>query len=188
MPWTAFHRRGEVLRSVVETVDARRDGRLPMALPGGAETFRDELDLLAALHLRWHTRLSGNLELALMDQPVDLPAAVVAAWRRTAEELAGLRLVMDRYAAHPVDADMAAALTRAREKEWTALALAAGLASDEGPHAAAAGRGLEDRARTPEAAGEPHSPVTEPASPAARTADEPDSPSLVDRIKAVLAA
>lgn len=188
MPWTAFHRRGAVLRSVVETLDARRDGKLPMALPGVAETFRDELDLLAALHLKWHARLSGNVELALTDQPVDLPAAVVDAWRRTAAELAGVRLVMDRYVAHPVDSDMAAALTRAREKEWTGLAMAAGLASAGGPRAALAGRRLEDRARTPEAAGAPKDPVTAPAPRAAHTADEPDTPSLVDRIKAVLAA
>ena len=41
MTWTAFHRRGEVLRTVVETADQRVDGELPLDVPGVAETFAD---------------------------------------------------------------------------------------------------------------------------------------------------
>ena len=33
-----------------------------MDVPGVAERFRDELDLLGALHLKWHTRLAGHIE------------------------------------------------------------------------------------------------------------------------------
>lgn len=176
MTWTAFHRRGEVLREVVETIDARRDGRLPLDVPGVAETFRDELDLLAALHLKWHARLSGNIERALMDQPMDLEAAVIGAWRRAAGELPGLRLVMDHYRGRPTDREMAAALARAREKEWSGLAVAAGIASDGGARAARVGRRVEEAARA-------GIDTTLPP-----TVDEPDSPSLVERIKAVLAA
>ena len=37
--WDSFHRRGEVLRAVVEEANVRRDGVIPMELPGVAETF-----------------------------------------------------------------------------------------------------------------------------------------------------
>ena len=62
MTWTAFHRRGEVLRNVVETADQRLDGELPLYVDGVAETFADANDLLGALQLRWHTRLAGRIE------------------------------------------------------------------------------------------------------------------------------
>jgi adenine-specific DNA glycosylase len=55
-----------------------------MELPGVAETFGDELTLLGALQLRWHTRLAGDIERELMGQPMDLEAAVTAAWRKSA--------------------------------------------------------------------------------------------------------
>src|SRR3954466_11271725 len=118
MTWNTFHHRGAILQNVVETADARRDGVLPMPLPGLAETFRDELDLLAALQLKWHARLSGNIERALMGQPLDLEEAVASAWRVTSEQLPGVRMILDRYAETPTDPEMEAALTRANEKEW----------------------------------------------------------------------
>lgn len=46
----------------VTTLDARRDGLLPMDVIGVAEAFGDELTLLGALQLRWHTRLAGRIE------------------------------------------------------------------------------------------------------------------------------
>ena len=48
----------EILRDVIATADRRRDGRLPLDVAGVAETFGDELTLLGALQLRWHTRLA----------------------------------------------------------------------------------------------------------------------------------
>lgn len=67
--------------------DRRRDGVLPMQMPGVAETFGDELELVAALQLRWHTRLAGTIERELMEEPMDLEAAVVsAAYRPTPAE------------------------------------------------------------------------------------------------------
>lgn len=39
MTWNHVHRRGETLRDVVETLDVRRDGVLPVDLPGVAENF-----------------------------------------------------------------------------------------------------------------------------------------------------
>ena len=34
MTWEAFHHRGEVLHTVIAEADIRRDGTLPMELPG----------------------------------------------------------------------------------------------------------------------------------------------------------
>ena len=77
MTWNAFHHRGDVLRDVVAEAEARRDGVLPMELPGVTETFGDAHHLVAALQLRWHTRLAGSIERALLDQPDDPESAVV---------------------------------------------------------------------------------------------------------------
>jgi hypothetical protein len=148
MTWNTFHHRGAILQTVVETADRRRDGVLPMQLPGVTETFRDELDVLAALQLKWHARLSGNVERALMNEPLDLEDAIASAWRLTSEQLPGVRQILDRYAEQPSGPEMAAALNRANEKEWIRLAAAAGLASDESAAAARAGRQMELRART----------------------------------------
>lgn len=183
MTWTAFHHRGEILQTVIETADLRRDGMLPTDVPGVAEKFRDDLDLIAALHLKWHTRLSGNIERELMSQPLDLEAAVAAAWARTGAEMPGARLIIDRYTAAPSDSEMARALTKAQTKEWLKLAAAAGLANDESGAAARAGEQVEARARAAAPA-----PETAVAEPAASSADDVVTPSLVDRIKAVLAA
>ena len=76
MTWKAFHNRGETLRSVIATAAIRRDGVLPMDIEGVAETFADELDLIGALQLKWHTRLAGQVERIMGGQPLDLDAAV----------------------------------------------------------------------------------------------------------------
>jgi hypothetical protein len=195
MTWHAFHHRGETLRTVVATADRDRDGTLPMHLPGVAENFAGELDLLAALLLKWHARLSGNIERALARQPLDLEDAVARAWRRTADELPGIRAIMDRARTAPTDEAMAAAVTRATEREWVRLAAAAGLANDESEAAARAGRRIEDRARalaaeTPEDAADVSDGAlvtdADVADEVATTAAAGSS--FVERIKAVLAA
>ena len=109
--------------------------------------FTDELDLVGALLLKWHARLSGNIERALMREPMDLEAAVATAWRTTAEQMPGVRLVVDRCTESPETAEMATAMERAREREWVRLALAAGLANDQSPAAVEAGRHVEALAR-----------------------------------------
>ena len=147
MTWSTFHRRGEVLRDVIAAADARRDGRLPTDVPGVRETFGDELELLGALALRWHTRLAGRLERTLQRQPDDLDAAVVEAWHATADELPGVRLVLDRHRAEPADARTAAALAAAAAKERLLLAAMAGRAGATTRATLAAGRALEERAR-----------------------------------------
>ena len=182
MTWKAYHNRGETLRAVINTSSVRRDGVLPMDVAGVAETFRDELDLLAALTLKWHTRLSGNIEQMLAHQPVDLDEAVTVAWSNTAHELAGVRMIMDNHRANPLDDAMARAMATAADKEHYLLAVMAGRSSLLSEEAALRiGAELEERARllhrgipviTPDAAYE-----------------EPEvRGSLLERLRAVLAA
>lgn len=147
MTWDAFHRRGEVLRSVIDEADTRRDGTLPMELAGVAETFGDELTLIGALQLRWHTRLAGMIERALMDRPRNLETAVLSAWRSTAAELAGIRAILDSYNETPTSEAMARALTTAHRKDWVLMAAMAGTASAQDRRATAVGCDLERRAR-----------------------------------------
>jgi hypothetical protein len=199
MTWNAYHRRGETLRDVISQLDERRDGVLPWQAPGVAENFTDDLDLVGALLLKWHARLSGNLERAYALEPVDLPAAVVLAWRTTAEQMPGVRLVVDR-ASHG-DPELARMVAKARHLEHGRLAVAAGLASGPGPDAAAIGRELEDRARADlaslersevEREADPENAIArreqELVAPSRDESREEASPSFVDRIKAALAA
>lgn len=147
MTWDAFHRRGEVLRDVLDHVETHRDGRLPMELAGVAETFGDELTLLGALQLRWHTRLAGSIERELMGRPSELEAAVLSAWRNTAADLPGVRALLDAYTEQPRSEEMARMLDKAHRKDWTLMAAMAGKASPADERAARVGRALEQKAR-----------------------------------------
>jgi hypothetical protein len=147
MTWTAFHRRGEVLRTVVETADQRVDGELPLYVPGVAETFADPTDLLGALQLRWHTRLAGRIERELMSQPMDLERAVVTAWHRTADEMPGVRAVLDHHLDHPLDDNMARVARTAAAKEHVLLAVMAGLGGPDDPASITVGERIEAHAR-----------------------------------------
>jgi hypothetical protein len=177
--WTAFHRRGDVLSAVIACADTRQDGILPMDVPGVEETFGDQLALLGALQLRWHTRLAGRIERELMHQPMDLEQAVIAAWRATHEQMPGVRKIIDHYRSEPTDAVMAEAMHTATAKEQAMLAAMAGRASVQDAAAIRVGETIEQRAR----AGVPAS-----TSPGANRADPRPHDGLLDRIKAVLAA
>ncbi|MEO5651266.1 MAG: hypothetical protein ABIN79_09455 [Marmoricola sp.] len=146
MTWNAFARREEILRAVVDTADRRLDGNLPTDLPGVTDTFPTDTDLVSALLLKWHTRLSGNVERILMAEPMGLEESVAAAWRRTAEQMPGVRLILDR-AGHLDNSTLKPLVQRAQEREWVRLAMAAGVANNPSPAAAAAGRRLEETAR-----------------------------------------
>ncbi len=147
MTWTSFHNRGEILRAVLAAADQRGDGELPMDVTGVRETFGDELTLLGALSLRWHTRLAGRIERELMAQPLDLEQAVLTAWRATADELVGARAILDRHRAEPLDAAMAETMGKAAAKEHVLLAVMAGRSSAQDSAAARVGAELEARAR-----------------------------------------
>ncbi len=174
MTWNAHQNRGEILRQVSAAADARRDGVLPLDVDGVRTAFADELDLLGALQLRWHTRLGGQIDRALSSQPLDLEQAVIAAWRATADELPGIRAVVDRHRDHPLDDAMAQALTVATRKEHAWLAVMAGQAGISDPGGARVGALIEEKAR----AG--HRPTRPPGSHA--------GPSLIGRLMAALAA
>lgn len=176
MTWKSFHSRGEILRDVITVANERRDGALPMDVDGVAETFGDELALLGALQLRWHTRLSGRIERELMRQPMDLEDAVVAAWQATADELPGVLAVVDRYRAEPLDAAMAEAMTKSAAKERILLAMMAGRVSAPDDTAVRVGASIESRARAT------YRPVRVP------TPRRAEQPRLLQRIKAALAA
>ena len=174
MTWKSYHRRGEVLRSVIATADARRDGVLPMDVDGVPETFGDELTLLGALQLRWHTRLAGRIEHELMSRPFDLEAGVVAAWRLTAAEMPGIRAVIDRCRAEPSSDAMAQAMATAMAKEHVLLSVMSGTSSGSDELAVRAGEEIANRARA--------------SYVVAATSHRAEPTSLVDRLKAVLAA
>lgn len=180
MTWKSFHSRGEILREVITTANGRLDGLLPMDVAGVAETFGDELTLLGALQLRWHTRLAGRIDRELMQQPMDLETAVVTAWHATADELPGVLAIVDHYRAEPVDAAMAEAMTKSAAKERIMLAMMAGRVSAPDDTAARVGAAIEAQARA----------TYRPVRPARATATSRRAhhPRLLARIKAALAA
>ena len=179
MTWDAFHHRGDVLRSVVDEANTRRDGVLPMDLPGVAETFGDETALVTALQLRWHTRLAGRIERTLMERPDDLEAAVVTAWRGTAADLAGVRAILDAHRAAPATPAMGEALEKAHAKEARLLAAMAGRAAAADAGAVAQGERIEAKARA----------AYDPTATPRHLRCDGDRPSgLLGRIKAHLAA
>ena len=175
MTWNDVHSRGEILRTVSAAADHRRDGRLPLDIAGVGEVFEDELELLGVLQLRWHTRLSGHIERQLMHQPLDLEAAVIAAWHATADELPGIRAILDRHREHPLDDAMAEAMRTATDKEHILLAVMAGRAGTADSGAAPVGARIEDKARAT-------------YRPAPRYGTSHGATRLLDRLKAVLAA
>jgi hypothetical protein len=178
MTWKSFHNRGEILRSVIATAGVRRDGILPMDVSGVAETFGDELTLLAALQLKWHTRLAGHIERELLTQPMDLQEAVEVAWGHAGDELPGVRKILDHYRAAPTSEAMATAMAKATAKEHVLLAVMAGQSSVDDPKAAPIGAGIEARAR-----------LVHQAQRAAKVpTDRAEQPSLLERLKAVVAA
>lgn len=169
-------RRAEILRTVIAEADARRDGILPMDVDGVAESFGDELTLLGALQLKWHTRLAGRIERELASQPMDLESSVIAAWHITATELPGVLAIIDHYRAHPVDDAMSSAMSVSTAKEHILLSVMAGQSSASDAAAVRAGEEIARRAR----AGHIPPPVA--------STDSTEPPSIVQRLRAVLTA
>jgi len=183
MTWTSFHRRGDVLRDVIAAADQRRDGVLPRDVDGVAATFADDLDLLAALQLKWHTRLAGRIEREQMTQPMDLRASVVRAWHLTADELPGIRAVLDEQRLRPADDATAEIMRKSAAKEHVLLAVMAGQASAHDDRAAAVGARIEAEAK---ATWPPYDVLAGLTHDHDR--DGTDRPTLLGRLKAALAA
>jgi len=72
-------------------------------------------------------------------QDSDLETAAVRAWRDTRADLSGVRAILDAYDGDPV-------LAKARAKDVSTLAHAAGLAPLDHPRGVAAGKRLRDEA------------------------------------------
>ncbi|WP_158893692.1 hypothetical protein [Amycolatopsis anabasis] len=137
MGWTEFHRRQDVLSAVLWQARRNPRGPLPFAeVPGAAEVFGTEQELLLALQHKWNRLLSGYLCAAVGDpwevgagavwRDVDLIGAVSAAWRSAAVDHPTLRAVLDAHGRAPV-------LTELREAEQRLLAVASGLAGPADP-------------------------------------------------------
>lgn len=183
------HRRAEVLRRALAAVEERHDARLPTDLPGARETFADELDLLGALALRWHTRLTGHLEREQVRTPRDLPGAAERAWVAAADEMPGLRAVLDHHREHPLDAAMATATAKATAKEHAVLAVAAGRAGVGDPQAARVGAHVEQAARRRRLAGlATLAGRAAEDGPAVAMASYRPRRSLIERLRALVAA
>jgi len=176
-------RRSEILRNVVEIANARRDGVLPLDVPGATEVFGDAHGLVTALQLRWHNRLAGRLEQELTEEPSDLEGAVLRGWAAAATELAGVRAVLDEATARPDSTETEHALTVAAHKEWALLATLAGRRAVTTDGTLQVGRELEDRARALAAARDLSAPVAEQDTGATARPG-----SLIGRLRAHLAA
>jgi len=140
MGWDAYHRREKALQVAVRLLDRRRDGELPWDDHAVRAGFEDPTELLLALQMRWHTRLSAEVERELAEQPLDLDLAVATAWREAAAALPGARAALDAYEGDP-------ALATAEAKELGFLASAAGLAEPGDPNGVPIGRRIRDEAR-----------------------------------------
>lgn len=175
MTWTTHHNRGHVLREIETATAERGDGLLPMDLDGVSAVFDDEMDVLAALQLRWYTRLAGMIERELFDAPdANLEAAVIHAWHLTNDELPGVRAVLDHYTANPLDDAMRQSMATGRLKEHHLLALMAGLGGYGHELSIAVGGRLEQRAR-------------ESYVPAIEVVEEAERITILDRVRALVA-
>jgi len=110
MGWQDFYRRRDELNAAVEQGELRT-----------SDVFTDTAELLLALHHRWTQRLTARVELATVDPAADLVDAVGEAWRRTAEDNAQLRELLDKHAAE---------LRPFTEAEHRMLASSAGLTEE----------------------------------------------------------
>jgi hypothetical protein len=143
-----------VLRAVAQVLDRRLDGVLPRDVPGVAECFADDADLVGALTLSWHAHLGARLDVALeaaqRSGTTSRPQAVTRAWADAAEQLRGVRRLLDRQAAEPASAAVAEVLARSAAQEHALLARAAegaaALRTDD-DRTQAVGRRLERQAR-----------------------------------------
>lgn len=173
MNWKAYHSRGEILHDVIDAAAERRDGLLPMDVEGVTEKFDNELDLLCALQLKWHTNLAGRVDRFLAEQPMNLEDTVINAWHSVANEYPGVRLILDHYRAEPLDDEMATAMRKAQAKEHLMLAVMSGYASVDDELAIPVGARIDERAR---ATFIPTLPLV------------PARPTIISRIRAALAA
>ncbi|SNR45925.1 hypothetical protein SAMN06265360_106173 [Haloechinothrix alba] len=143
MSWEDFYRRRDTIAAVLHAAERSPDGSLPFTEVGAGQVFRDERELLLAMHYHWMQVMTGQLRAELGrpddgDRPAgedgyDPADGVARAWRRAAEEHAALRAVLDANLERYPDVG-----TAALQREQRVLAVTAGLAEpDEAPAEAA---------------------------------------------------
>ena len=139
--WDTYHRRATALRRVIADLDRSGSSTLPWN-DELAAVFQDPDDLLLALHDVWTRRLAGRVDLALEIDDHESGESVALAWLEVADELSGVRRVLDRQADNPV-------LRHSWRQEHRLLAVAAGFATIGDPlsRSAAAGERLVERIR-----------------------------------------
>jgi hypothetical protein len=139
--WDTYHRRATALRQVVTDLD-RSGSSTPHWDDELAAVFADRDDLLVALHDLWTRRLAARVDLAMEIDEHGPQESVALAWREVADELPGVRRVLDAQADNP-------ALRRSDRAEHRMLAISAGLATmgDPSSRSAAAGARLVARIR-----------------------------------------
>ena len=150
MSWTDFHRRQEILEAAT-----RHAGRNPGAslsldeIPGAADLFGCEEQLLLALHYKWTQVLSGYLraELADPDEAGDLGDqvdAVTRAWRRATTDHEPMHAVLD------AGGERHTSIAELRDGELRMLAVTAGLADprEDGEEIVKVGHAFEALLRT----------------------------------------
>jgi hypothetical protein len=139
--WDTYHRRATALRGVIAELDRSGSSTLPWD-DELAAVFDDPDDLLVALHDVWTRRLAGRVDLALEIDEHASAESVALAWREVADELAGVRRLLDRQADNP-------ALRHSQRQEYRMLAVAAGAATIGDPlsRSAAEGQRLVSRIR-----------------------------------------
>jgi hypothetical protein len=150
MSWTDFYRRQEILEATVRQAGRNPGAPLPLdEVPGAADHFGGEENVLAALQYKWTQVLAGRLRTEVTD-PDDADGfgdhvdAVTRAWRATVEEHETLRAVLDGGLKRH------ASLRRMHEGELRMLAVTSGLADPREPaeEIVRVGRTLEVLLRT----------------------------------------
>ncbi|WP_236788842.1 hypothetical protein [Amycolatopsis sp. GM8] len=128
MGWNDFYQRRDIADAVLR--QAARDPQAPLPfteIPGAAEVFGTEEQLLLALRYRWSRLLSGYLRSEFEDETGDQVEAVTRVWNRAVRRNRTLRAVLD---AHVEDYPEP---RRMHEAEQRMLAVAAGLADPGEP-------------------------------------------------------
>ncbi|HEX5861286.1 MAG TPA: hypothetical protein VFY58_05560 [Nocardioides sp.] len=139
--WQTYHRRAGALRQVIADLD-RSGSSTPPWDDELAALFDGPDDLLVALHDLWSRRLAARVDLALEIDEHGPEESVALAWREVADELSGVRRVLDQHGDNP-------ALQRSGRQEHRMLAVSAGLATigDPASRSAAVGARLVARIR-----------------------------------------
>ena len=153
--WDTYHRRATALRRVITDLDRSGSSTLPWN-DELADVFDDPDDLLVALHDVWTRRLAARVDLALEIDEHEAGESVALAWREVADELSGVRRVLDRQQDNPV-------LGHSGRQEHRLLAVAAGHATISDPlsRSAAAGERLVARIRGADRSSDGGSRLTE---------------------------